>query len=165
MKYLTWEIKAPERPGTQNAEKETASVTAYLLDWSVEERKKVRPAVVVCPGGGYRFVSPREGEPVAMQYLSMGYHVFVLRYSVAPARFPTALWQLALLMSQIREHSEEWAVDPEKIVVSGFSAGGHLACSLGVFWNREFVYGPLGCDAKAIRPDGMILCYPEVITG
>ena len=73
MKYLTWEIKAPERPGTQNAEKETASVTAYLLDWSVEERKKVRPAVVVCPGGGYRFVSPREGEPVAMQYLSMGY--------------------------------------------------------------------------------------------
>lgn len=165
MKYLTWEITAPERPGAQNVEKETAAVTAYLLDWSVEERRQVRPAVVVCPGGGYRFVSPREGEPIAMQYLSMGYHVFVLRYTVAPARFPTALWQLALLMSQIREHSGEWAVDPEKIVVSGFSAGGHLACSLGVFWNQEFVYGPLGCRAGDIRPDGMILCYPVITSG
>lgn len=76
-----------------------------------------------------------------------------------------ALWQLALLMSQIREHNEEWAMDPEKIVVSDFLAGGHLACSLSVFWDREFVYGSLRCDAKTIRPDGMILCYPVITSG
>ena len=68
-------------------------------------------------------------------------------------------------MSQIREHNEEWAMDPEKIVVSDFSAGGHLACSLSVFWDREFVYGSLRCDAKTIRPDGMILCYPVITSG
>ena len=56
-----------------------------------ESQKKRRPAVIICPGGGYEHLSPREGEPIAMKYLAMGYHVFVLHYSLAPERFPTAL--------------------------------------------------------------------------
>ncbi len=162
MKFLSWEIQLPDEPGRKNG---TAGVDAYLLDWGEEGTKKVRPAVVICPGGGYRHLSPREGEPVAMQYLAMGCHAFVLRYSIAPARFPTALRQLALLMAQIREHSREWLVDPERIVVSGFSAGGHLACSLGAFWNREFVWGPLGLGAEEVRPAAMILSYPVITSG
>jgi len=142
-----------------------ASVTAYLLDWGGDGTRKKRPAVVICPGGGYWHLSQREGEPVAMEYLAMGYHAFVLWYTVAPGRFPQGLLELALLVAQIREHSQEWEVDPERVVVSGFSAGGHLACSLGVFWNREFVYGPIGRRAKEIRPDGMILCYPVITSG
>lgn len=152
----------PRECGREN---ETARADAYLLDWGEEGSKKVRPAVVICPGGGYRHLSPREGEPVAMQYLAMGCHAFVLHYSVAPARFPTALWQLALMMTEIREHSREWLVDPKRIVVLGFSAGGHLACSLGTFWNREFVWGPLGCRGEEIRPDAMILSYPVITAG
>lgn len=163
MKLLTWKIPLPPECGGSMAEDE-ADVTAYLLDWG-EKPEKQRPAVVICPGGGYGHLSQREGEPVAMQYLSMGYHAFVLRYRVAPARFPEALWELALLVARIREHSQEWNVDPQKIVVSGFSAGGHLACSLGVFWNREFVYGPLGKKKEDIRPDGMILSYPVITSG
>ena len=163
MKLLTWKLMLPSACGCRGEEK--ADATAYLLDWGEENTKKKRPAVVICPGGGYNHLAEREGEPVAMEYLSMGYHVFVLRYRVAPARFPEALWELALLLSQIREHSEEWNVDPEKIVVSGFSAGGHLAGSLGMFWNREFVYGPLGRRQEDIRPDGMILAYPVVTSG
>lgn len=162
MKHLSWELSAP---GILGQKQERATAEAYLLDWSVDGNRKVRPAVVICPGGGYRAVSPREGEPVAAHYLSMGYHVFVLWYTVAPGRFPAALLELALLVSQIRDHSREWFVDPEKIVVSGFSAGGHLACSLGAFWNREFVYGPLGQSREKIRPNGMILCYPVITAG
>lgn len=164
MKLLTWKILLPSECGCRGEEK-GADATAYLLDWREGDVKKKRPAVVICPGGGYSHLSQREGEPVAMQYLSMGYHAFVLRYRVAPARFPEALWELALLVSQIREHSEEWEVDPERIMVSGFSAGGHLAGSLGTFWNREFVYGPLGRGKEDIRPDGMILAYPVVTSG
>lgn len=164
MKLLTWKILLPPECGCKR-EEEAADATAYLLDWGEDNLKKERPAVVICPGGGYSHLSQREGEPVAMQYLSMGYHAFVLRYRVAPARFPEALWELALLVSQIRKHSKEWKVDPDRIVVSGFSAGGHVAGSLGMFWNREFVYGPLGRGKEEIRPDGMILAYPVVTSG
>lgn len=164
MKFFSWDIPLPKECG-RGEEKETARTDAYLLDWSEEGAGKARPAVVICPGGGYRFVCPREGEPVAMQYLSMGYHAFVLHYAVAPERFPTALWQLALVVARIRENSGQWLVDPEKIVVSGFSAGGHLACSLGAFWNREFVYGALGRKPEEIRPNAMLLSYPVITSG
>lgn len=147
--------------------KKTAAAwfTAYLTDIPAGEGERLRPAVIVCPGGGYEHLSLREGEPVAMQYLAMGYHAFVLNYSLAPDIFPTALLELAMLVGRIRSHADEWMVDPEKIVVSGFSAGGHLAASLGVFWNRDFVYGPLGLEAGQIRPDGMILSYPVITAG
>lgn len=165
MKLLTWDLPLVQPESGGSAKAERASVTAYLLDWGEDGTRKKRPAVVICPGGGYGHLSQREGEPVAMEYLAMGYHAFVLRYTVAPGRFPQGLLELALLVAQIREHSQEWEVDAEKIVVSGFSAGGHLACCLGVFWNREFVYGPIGRKAEEIRPDGMILCYPVITSG
>ncbi len=69
---------------------------------------------------------------------------FVLHYSLAPDVFPRALMELALAMKVIREHGDEWNVDVDRIAVSGFSAGGHLACCLGVFWDGEWLYGALG---------------------
>ena len=86
-------------------------------------------------------------------------------YSVAPSRFPTAVKELALAVALVREHSQEWHVDPERIFVCGFSAGGHLACSLGVFWNREFLWKSLGKEPEQIRPNGMILGYPVISSG
>lgn len=164
MKHWKRNLFLPNSEG--NAENSsTAEYEAYLLDWDQEMIRKRRPAVIICPGGGYGHLSCREGEPVAMKFLSMGYHAFVLSYSLAPVRFPTSLQELAMLVFEIRSHAEEWGIDKEKIVVSGFSAGGHLACSLGAFWNREFVYGPLGVNAEDIRPNGMILCYPVVTSG
>ena len=142
-----------------------ADLTAYLLDPMAETKERLRPAVVICPGGGYNHVSQREDQPVAMEYLAMGCQVFVLHYSVAPDRFPRALMELALAVDLIRSRSEDWHVDPKRILVSGFSSGGHLACSLGVFWNRGFLYGPLGKGPEEIRPDGLILCYPVITSG
>lgn len=165
MKVFTWELPAIMPESKEKEEAGRAKVTAYLLDWHEDEGKRRRPAVVICPGGGYHRLSQREGEPVAMEYLAMGYDAFVLWYTVAPGRFPKGLLELAFLVAHIKEHSEAWDIDPEKIVVSGFSAGGHLACSLGVFWNREFVYGPIKKTAQAVRPAGMILCYPVISSG
>lgn len=142
-----------------------ARAAIYLLDSLDIESDRMRPAVIICPGGGYEHLSQREGEPVAMQYLSMGYQAIVLHYSLAPDCFPTALLELALLVAKVRQHAEEWKIDREKIIVSGFSAGGHLACSLGAFWNQEFVYGAIGVTAEDIRPNGMILGYPVITSG
>jgi len=124
-----------------------------------------RPAVLICPGGGYRQVSEREGEPVAIQINAMGYHAFVLDYSVGEERFPTQLMEAASGVALIRKKSREWNVDPDKIFIMGFSAGGHLACSLGVFWNQEFLQEALSLPKVAIRPNGLILCYPVITSG
>lgn len=140
-----------------------ADLTAYILEPVDGILDKKRPAVLLCPGGGYRTLSTREDQPIAMKYLAAGFHVFVLHYSLAPDVFPRALMELALAMKVIREHGDEWNVD--RIAVSGFSAGGHLACCLGVFWDREWLYGALGVKPEMIRPDGMILCYPVITSG
>lgn len=142
-----------------------AVLTTYRLDNISVDIERRRPAVIVCPGGGYRTRSDRECEAVVMQFLAMGCHGFLLDYSVAPNRFPTALLELARAVALIRDHSAEWNVDPDQIYVCGFSAAGHLACSLGVFWNQEFVYDTLGLKPKQVRPDGMILCYPVISAG
>lgn len=127
-----------------------------------------RPLVLVCPGGGYGMTCDREGEPLAMQFMAMGYHAAVLKYSCAPAVFPTALAELAYSIRLIRENAESWHVEPDKIIVLGCSAGGHLAASLGVFWKKGFLARFLGAedaDRRVFRPDGMILCYPVISSG
>ena len=68
-----------------------ARLCIYIQEKSRELRIKERPLILLCPGGGYEWTSDREAEPMVVQFLAMGYHVAVLRYSCAPAVFPTAL--------------------------------------------------------------------------
>lgn len=146
--------------------KYTAPLHTYLLSNSNEiapDRK--RPLVLICPGGAYAFTSDREAEPVAVQLNAMGIHACILRYSCAPARFPTALVQVAKSIALIRENAAKWNVDPDKIAVMGFSAGGHLACSIGTFWNRKFLAEEAGLPSEAIRPNGLVLSYPVISAG
>ncbi len=143
-----------------------AVLTTYFQENSPEMgMDRVRPMVLICPGGGYGFLSDREAEPVALRMCGMGFHACVLRYSIAPATFPSALWEVAASVAWLREHAGEYHIDPEKIVVCGFSAGAHLAGSIGVFWNREFLSGLTGLSAAQMRPDRLILCYPVVTSG
>lgn len=127
--------------------------------------RKKRPAVVVCPGGGYFFCSDREADPVALRFLAEGYQVFVLYYRLGEdAVFPGPLLDLCGAMKFIREHAEEFGVIPEKIAVCGFSAGGHLAASLGVYWNAPDIREKSGCLHGENRPDALILGYPVIST-
>ena len=161
MKNETYKI---ELPGSQPY----AKLVTYIQDDSAEIGIASRPLVLVCPGGGYEFTSDREAEPLALQFLAMGYHAAVLRYSVAPAVFPMSLCELAWSVGLIREHAEEWHVNPAQIIVLGCSAGGHLVASLGVFWNRDFLAKALGAeggDRRQLRPDGLILFYPVITSG
>lgn len=155
MTVKTYEIKEGEH---------TARLDVNLHENTREvDLNRKRPMVIVCPGGGYEFCSDREAEPIAMKFSGMGFHTCVLRYSVAPeVRFPVSLHQLARTVKLIRESAEEWNVDPNKIIINGFSAGGHLVTSLAVFWNREFLYGAIGAKPEEIRPNGLIACYPVI---
>lgn len=145
---------------------ETADLYTYFLDNSPEmDPERKRPVVVVCPGGGYEMTSDREAEPIAIQYVARGYHAVILRYSVKTVHYPLALLQLAKTVAYLREHAEEYHICSDKIVVQGFSAGGHLSASLGVFWNKPLLSETLGVDAKMIQPNGLILSYPVITSG
>ncbi|MGI6744615.1 MAG: Acetylxylan esterase precursor [Firmicutes bacterium ADurb.Bin300] len=137
---------------------------SYVLDTGYDGGEKVnRPAVVICPGGGYAGTSDREAEPIAIRFNSLGFHAFVVRYTTGfPMRFPGALLECGKAIAMVRRRAEEWHIDPDKIIICGFSAGGHLAGSAGVFWNKEFVTKPLNIQHQENKPNGMILCYPVI---
>lgn len=139
---------------------------AYVIERGPEFNVlQKRPAVIICPGGGYGFTSDREAEPVALRLLSAGINAFVLRYSVAPARYPCALLELARTVELVRQNAEKWHIDRSRIILCGFSAGGHLAANLGVAWDQERLCSALGVKSKEIRPNGMILSYPVITSG
>ncbi|MBO0994121.1 alpha/beta hydrolase [Bacillus sp. SD088] len=147
-------------------EQSEAKLYTYVLDNSPEiDQNRKRPAVIICPGGGYVKTSDREAEPVAIRLNAMGFHVFILRYSVQPAIFPTALTELATAVAHVRTRAQEWNIDPQKVIVSGFSAGGHLAASLGVFWEKEFLAKSAQVDKQLYKPNGLILSYPVITSG
>ncbi len=139
---------------------------AYLYEQSDEmPYSKTRPAVVVCPGGGYRFCSSREADPVALNFAAAGYNTFVLYYSIKEkAVFPTSLIDLCKTMKIIRENADEWGVKKDQIAVCGFSAGGHLTASLGTYWSDPKIQELSGCEHEENKPNAIILGYPVIST-
>ncbi len=142
-----------------------ARLTLYLLDDSPEMYIHERPVILICPGGGYAELSDREAEIIALQFTAMGYHVGVLSYSVAPAVFPIALLELGQSVALLRDQAQEWNIDKDKIIVSGFSAGGHLAASYGMFWKQEWIAEKLHRQSEELKPNAMILGYPVISAG
>ena len=143
-----------------------ATLTVYALD-NFEEfsSNRIRPTIVICPGGGYHFTSKREGEAIAIQMNAAGIQAFVLEYSCAPAEYPIALLQLGKAIKTIREHANEWHVDTNRIVVAGFSAGGHLAAHFSENWAKDWVSERLQTTKEWIRPNGCLLSYPVITAG
>lgn len=127
------------------------TLTAYISDISPEmPNMKIRPAVLVIPGGAYKYCSDREAEPIALFYLSKGFNAFVLRYSLNDkAAFPTPLNDAEAAMKFIRNNCGRFHTDPDKVAVIGFSAGGHLAAALSTMSNE--------------KPNACILGYPCIL--
>ncbi len=142
-----------------------ASLCCFLpSDFREFSEGRRRPAILVIPGGGYSYCSEREAEPVALQYVAEDLAAFILDYSVGPdAGFPRCLYEALAAIRLIRANAEEWKIDPGKIAAIGFSAGGHLAASVGAFWNADFVRSALG-ETEELRPNALILSYPVIST-
>ena len=147
-----------------------ATLTSYCITSTPELKLNPRRAVVVCPGGGYHFLSDREAEPIVFKFLSAGFNVFLLRYSIKPnAHSYAPLIEAGMAIKYVRENAEKYNTDPNYIFIGGFSAGGHLAASAGTLWNIKPVREALGIESGEVpeginRPTGTILSYP-VITG
>ena len=140
------------------------TLTTYVLDDCLDEAPRKRGAVLICPGGGYGFCSPREAEPIALAMTSKGYHAFVVDYTTNGAdpnmRHPQPLLDVSRAMTIIRENAAEWNIDPTKVAVCGFSAGGHLAASLGTLGNRDYIKSNPQIGDNL--PNALILAYPVI---
>lgn len=142
-----------------------AQFAGYVIDNSPEiDMQRTRPAVLILPGGGYEMTSDREAEPIALKMIGAGYQAFILRYSVWPSLYPTALVQAAEAMTIIRAHAEEWHVNPQAITVAGFSAGGQLAGNLATTAGDDDLRKH-GYDPDEVRPNGLMLAYAVVDSG
>lgn len=154
------------------------TLTTYIIQDSPELLDgKVRPAVIICPGGGYFGCSDREAEPVALKFASMGYHVFVLKYStygegknILPdlkeaipvnenSLYPKAMREIGKTMLIIKENAAEWLVDTKRIAICGFSAGAHNAAMYATHWHEGVINEYFNENTELFRPAAIILGY------
>lgn len=137
-------------------------LTVYARTESKEIKTRIRPAILVIPGGGYSIVSDRESEPVALKYIDSGFVSFVLSYSVQTL-YPTPLVEAMLAVMYIRDNAERYSIDKNKVCAIGFSAGGHLAGLLSTVKSCEAHL--INKSIKDIMPNVAVLCYPVVTMG
>ena len=140
--------------------KETPQLKLFLLEGSAP-----RPLVVVLPGGGYGGRAEHEADPVAEWLNGLGVHALVCHYRVFPWRHPAPLADAQRAVRLVRANAGAWQVDPERLGVLGFSAGGHLACSVANFGDDG---DPASADPVAREPsraNALIACYPVVSFG
>lgn len=151
--------------GIERGEQAEGYLTAYVpASLEPELKAKLRPGMLVIPGGGYWFRSGREKEPVALAYLREGYCAFTLDYSVQTA-FPVPLLEAAMAMIYLRENAAKYGLDPAHLAAIGFSAGGHLAGMLSLLYEEPEIVSVLGDRAKEARPDAVVLSYPVITMG
>lgn len=134
---------------------EIASLRIYISERN--ETVGRRPGMLVCPGGGYSFCSPREAEPIAFRFLSEGFNCFVLNYRINQ-KYPAPHLDLALAMAYIREHEEEFDLIPNSLSIVGFSAGGHLVGSFGYLYKE--LAKEIGVNESLLRPFSIVMAYP-----
>ena len=137
----------------------TLTVYSQSMHPEIVRTDKLLPAILVCPGGGYSYVSQREAEPMAVKFLAWGFHVFVLTYSVAPHHFPTQIRQVAAAMELIHSNAQRLGVDKNRIAIMGFSAGGHLACHYSNCYDCPEVREVLP-ESKPVN--ACVLTYPVI---
>lgn len=138
---------------------------ASIVPFLVEDGKK-HPAILVIPGGGYGDVCEySEGHHIALSFNKLGYHAFVLDYRVAPNRYPAPQQDAIRAVKFIRGNADKWNVEADKIVSCGFSAGGHLAGSIGVLYEKIEALDGDEYDQVDGKVNAMILSYGVLTFG
>jgi acetyl esterase/lipase len=155
---LLWQDQAPGAMGDSPADK--PNITPYLL-----EGQRPFAAVVVCPGGGYAGLADHEGKPIAEWLNSIGVSAFVLQYRVAPYKHPVPLGDAQRAIRLIRSQAKEWNIDPQRIGILGFSAGGHLVTSTATIFDTGYPEAKDPIDRQSCKPNALVACYPVISFG
>jgi acetyl esterase/lipase len=153
-----WAGPAPGALGSD--ESDIPALTVYLP----RTMTAATPAMIVCPGGGYvRLASNHEGRQIASYLNSLGMAAFVLRYRLGPRyHHPIELGDAQRAIRIVRSRATEWRLDPTRIGIMGFSAGGHLAMSASTTFDSGDARAADPIDRAGSRPDFAVLAYPVI---
>ncbi len=152
-----WPDGAPLSKGTADAD--TPTLAVYLPDPAIANGC----AIVVCPGGGYSHLSMiKEGSDVAHWLNTHGIAAFVLKYRINPYRQPVPMLDGQRAMRLVRSRAADWKIDPNRIGMMGFSAGGHVASTVGTHFDAGKPDAPDPIDRQNCRPDFLVLLYPVI---
>ncbi len=155
--FALWPEGAPGALGKEPADVPT--LTPYL----VPKERATGASVVVCPGGGYQHLAEHEGRPVAEWLNSIGVTAFVLKYRLGPRyRHPSMLQDAQRAVRTVRARAAEWGLDPARVGILGFSAGGHLASTAGTHFDMGKPDAADPVERVSSRPSVMILIYPVI---
>ncbi|OIJ14667.1 alpha/beta hydrolase [Anaerobacillus alkalilacustris] len=155
MSILLWPEGAPFSKGKK--EEDIPLLTPFIV-----EGKEKNGAMIVCPGGGYSHRAKHEGAPICEWLNSIGISAFLLDYRVSPNNHPVPLLDAKRALRYVRYHAEKWEIDEAKIGILGFSAGGHLAATLGTQFDLGDPNSSDPIDKQSCKPDVMVLCYPVI---
>src|SRR5437870_8326704 len=154
---ILWPNGAPGAVGKEPIDIPT--LTPYLAP----KEKATCAAVIVCPGGGYSHLADHEGRPVAEWLNTLGITAFVLKYRLGPSyHHPAPLQDAARAIRTVRARASEWMIDPKRIGIIGFSAGGHVASTIGTHFDSGKPDASDPIERVSSRPDLMILIYPVI---
>jgi len=153
-----WPNGAPGAKGDTLEDK--PRITPYLVSGDGPNA-----CIVVCPGGGYGGRAAHEGEPVARWLNTLGISAVVLDYRVKPYLHPIPLGDAQRAIRFVRAKAAEWRIDPKRVGILGFSAGGHLAASASTIFDASNPDAPDPIDRQSCRPDATVLCYPVITFG
>jgi acetyl esterase/lipase len=152
-----WAERAPRATGDKEAD--IPVMLAYLPD----PAKANGCAVVVCPGGGYSGLAmDYEGKDVAKWLSDHGIAAFVLKYRVSPYGQPCPMLDGQRAIRTVRLNAKAWGIDWKRIGILGFSAGGHVASTVGTHWDKYIPGSEDPVNGQSCRPDFMVLVYPVI---
>ena len=155
-----WADRAPGATGDKDADKPTLTL------WPAPAEKATGAAVVICPGGGYGHLAVgHEGKDVAAWLNSFGVSGYMLKYRIAPYKHPIPLGDAQRAVRIVRANAEKWKIDPARIGILGFSAGGHLASSAATHFDSGQADAADPIDRASCRPDFAVLVYPVISMG
>ena len=152
-----------ERPSNDNFRRLTNISHPTLTLFPARKMQRRAPAMIVCPGGGYNYVVyDKEGTEIATWLNSVGITALVLKYRV-PQNREGALQDLQRALRLARAHASEWNIDPKRLGVIGFSAGGNVAAKASTLFDQRTYSAVDAVDNKSCRPDFAVLVYPAYL--
>jgi len=157
------EPEGPQSPEKTDATRITNISHPTLTVFPAPKKDAPAPAMIVCPGGGYSYVVyDKEGTEIAAWLNSAGITALVLKYRT-PHNRDGALQDIQRALSLVRAHSSEWNIDPKRLGVIGFSAGGNLSAKASTHFDERTYPAIDEIDQQSCRPDFAVLVYPAYL--
>lgn len=137
-------------------------MTAYVPSVPSFGQDKLRKSILICPGGAFVGHTEREMEVVALHFVAEGYCAFVLNYSIGAgvALLPGPLLDIGKAIGAIKVRERLWAIDPDEILLMGFSSGAYIAALYANLWHEKWLSQGVNLSNETLKCKGVVLAYP-----